>query len=286
MNQQNDNCSVTIHPFFPLRPSIFLLLSSRLERITSLCFLHFFSLLVFSQLTYICFPMTETLTVSVTSKYQFNHFSICILFWPICIQNIWNVLLFWNSIIAWLYTSEKFLLSSVCLACCFSRNLLMNSFCALHLFWGSSHLCPSAFAFRWRINLHLQLRSPSCPPVLYIKLPSRPIIRCSWFFFFSLSIPNLLCLNFYILLKITLFSMWFSQVRIWKPSSVPTILLILVIHFPGISLIFLLFSGPLPRLSKATAPSLWLYLLHMFPCVVISSLPLCCQSFFLKWQSD
>lgn len=72
---------------------------------------------------------------------------------------------------------RKVLLLSVSSACCFSRVLPTSSFHALHISCGSSHLRPSASAFQWRLNLYLQLRSPSRPPVLYIKLLS--IIRCS-----------------------------------------------------------------------------------------------------------
>lgn len=116
------------------------------------------------------------MTVSVTSNYQGNHFSICILFWPICTQNIWTGFFLKLRYCLVLHLG-KVLLLSVSSACCFSRVLPTSSFHALHISCGSSHLCPSASAFQWRLNLYLQLRSPSHPPVLYIKLLS--IIRCS-----------------------------------------------------------------------------------------------------------
>lgn len=65
--KQNDNSSLTAYPFSPMA-TIFILLTPKLERITSSWFLCFFSLLVFSQLADVWFLMTETVSVSVTSN--------------------------------------------------------------------------------------------------------------------------------------------------------------------------------------------------------------------------
>lgn len=104
--KQNDNSSLTIYPFSPMA-TIFILLTPKLERIASSWFLCFFSLLVFSQLAGVWFLMTETVSVSVTSNYWVNRWSICILFWPIAFKTLEAFCFFETLLLLGFYISER-----------------------------------------------------------------------------------------------------------------------------------------------------------------------------------
>lgn len=147
------------------------------------------------------------MTVSVTSNYQGNHFSICILFWPICTQNIWTGFFFWNCIIAWFYTSEKSSLSVYLQHAVFLEFFQRVPF--THYTFPVGHL----------ICAHqLQLFSEGSTCISNSDL--HPALQCCVLNRFQSSDAPA------IVLKTTLSSMWFSQLGNWKSSSVLTFSLI------------------------------------------------------------